>query len=153
MARLFCNRRKYGHVIQDHIHDVLHWLPVSFRIEYKLCLLVFLSLHGAAPEYLRYYEFIHFQAMATITWEDWSLCDEDEDTLRRPCFLWRRSSKCWTVPLPAIRLAESVDSFKARLKIHLFPSLTRVYDNNGRHPRQEIGFGILQLKYSNSYPI
>src|SRR6218665_672164 len=42
-ARLICNRRKY----------VLHWLPVPFRIEYKLCLLVFLSLHGAAPEYRR----------------------------------------------------------------------------------------------------
>src|SRR6218665_2578420 len=35
------------------LRDVLHWLPVPFRIEYKLCLLVFLSLHEAAPEYLR----------------------------------------------------------------------------------------------------
>ena len=31
---------------------VLHWLPVPFRIEYKLCLLVVQSLHGAAPEKL-----------------------------------------------------------------------------------------------------
>src|SRR6218665_630341 len=53
-ARLICNRRKY---MYDHVtpllRDVLHWLPVPFRIEYKLCLLVFQSLHGAAPEYLR----------------------------------------------------------------------------------------------------
>src|SRR6218665_504039 len=35
------------------LRDVLHWLPVTLRIEYKLCLLVFQSLHGAAPEYLR----------------------------------------------------------------------------------------------------
>src|SRR6218665_1802572 len=35
------------------LRDVLHWLPVPFHIEYKLCLLVFQSLHGAAPEYLR----------------------------------------------------------------------------------------------------
>src|SRR6218665_4210744 len=35
------------------LRDVLHWLPVPFRIEYKLCRLVFLSLHGAALEYLR----------------------------------------------------------------------------------------------------
>src|SRR6218665_3182549 len=51
-ARLICNRRKYDHVTLL-LRDVLHWLPVPFRIDYKLCLLVFLSLHGAAPEYLR----------------------------------------------------------------------------------------------------
>src|SRR6218665_3376276 len=51
-AKLICNRRKYDHVTPL-LRDVLHWLPVPFRIEYKLCLLVFLSLHGAAPEYLR----------------------------------------------------------------------------------------------------
>src|SRR6218665_2018372 len=51
-ARLVCNRRKYDHVTPL-FRDVLHWLSVPFCIEYKLCLLVFLSLHGAAPEYLR----------------------------------------------------------------------------------------------------
>src|SRR6218665_3256804 len=45
---------KYDHVTPL-LRDVLHWLPVPFRIEYKLCLLVFLSLHGAAPVYLRDY--------------------------------------------------------------------------------------------------
>src|SRR6218665_1052087 len=35
------------------LRDVLRWLPVPFRIEYKVCLLVFQSPHGAAPEYLR----------------------------------------------------------------------------------------------------
>src|SRR6218665_2275313 len=48
-ARIICNRRKYDHVTPL-LRNVLHWLPVPFRIEYKLCLLVFLSLHGAAPE-------------------------------------------------------------------------------------------------------
>src|SRR6218665_3261326 len=47
-ARLICNRRKYDHVTPL-LRDVLHWLPIPFRIEYKLCLFVFLSLHGAAP--------------------------------------------------------------------------------------------------------
>src|SRR6218665_2898026 len=48
-ARLICNRRKYDHVTSL-LRDVLHWPPVPFCIEYKLCLLVFLSRHGAAPE-------------------------------------------------------------------------------------------------------
>src|SRR6218665_3894651 len=34
-ARLICNRRKYDHVTPL-LRDVLHWLPVPFRIEYKL---------------------------------------------------------------------------------------------------------------------
>src|SRR6218665_1355334 len=51
-ARLICNRRKHDHIMPL-LRVVLHWLPVQFRIEYKPCLLVFQSLHGAAPEYLR----------------------------------------------------------------------------------------------------
>ena len=31
--------------------NALHWLPVQYRIQYKLLLLVFHSLHGSAPQY------------------------------------------------------------------------------------------------------
>src|SRR6218665_2667512 len=47
-ARLLCNRRKYDH-ITPLLRDVLHWLPVPLRVEFKICLLVYKSLHGAAP--------------------------------------------------------------------------------------------------------
>src|SRR6218665_667943 len=53
-ARLLCNRRKYDH-ITPLLRDVLHWLPVPLRVEFKICLLVYKSLHGAAPGYLREY--------------------------------------------------------------------------------------------------
>lgn len=39
----------------DHITPVLrslHWLPVSFRIKFKILLFVFTSLHGLAPPYI-----------------------------------------------------------------------------------------------------
>ena len=39
-ARLVCNLRKYDHVTPL-LRDVLHWLPVEYRVEYKLALLVF----------------------------------------------------------------------------------------------------------------
>jgi len=52
-ARLLCNRRKYDHVTPL-LSDVLHWLPIPLGIEYKVCLLVDKSLHGAAPGYLRH---------------------------------------------------------------------------------------------------
>lgn len=34
------------------LHDVLHWLPVEHRIQYKITLLVYNSLHSTAPKYL-----------------------------------------------------------------------------------------------------
>ena len=34
------------------IRDVLHWLPIQQRIEYKLCDLVYKAMHHTAPIYL-----------------------------------------------------------------------------------------------------
>ena len=31
----------------------LHWLPVRYRIDFKICLLNFKAIHGSAPSYLR----------------------------------------------------------------------------------------------------
>ena len=50
-ARLVLGIPKYGH-ISAAIHDDLHWLPVQFRINFKLCLLVRNCLANAAPAYL-----------------------------------------------------------------------------------------------------
>jgi hypothetical protein len=50
-ARLIVKKRKYDRITST-IRDMLHWLPVRQRIEYKLCLFVFKSLHQKAPSYL-----------------------------------------------------------------------------------------------------
>jgi hypothetical protein len=39
--------------ITSAIHDRLHWLDVSSRIQFKLCVLARRCLHGSAPNYLR----------------------------------------------------------------------------------------------------
>lgn len=49
-ARLLTGKRR-----RDHITPVLasvHWLPVLFRIQFKIFMLVFKSLNGLAPSYL-----------------------------------------------------------------------------------------------------
>src|SRR6218665_4102273 len=48
-ARLVCNHRKFDHV-KPLLSDLLHWLQVQYRIDYKLALLVYKS-NGAAAEY------------------------------------------------------------------------------------------------------
>ncbi|KAK0143573.1 ATP-binding cassette sub-family G member 5 [Merluccius polli] len=50
-ARVLTGTRK-----RDHISPVLaslHWLPVKFRIEFKILLLTYKALHGQAPSYLK----------------------------------------------------------------------------------------------------
>ena len=46
-ARLVTHSRKYGHVTPN-LHE-LHWLPVKYRIMYKILLLVYKCLHDSAP--------------------------------------------------------------------------------------------------------
>jgi len=50
-ARLILRKRKYDHITAA-VRDLLHWLPVQQRIEYKMCVLVYKCLHQTAPIYL-----------------------------------------------------------------------------------------------------
>jgi hypothetical protein len=49
-ARLVLNLKRTDHITPALIE--LHWLPVKFRIIFKLCVLVHKSLNGLAPSYL-----------------------------------------------------------------------------------------------------
>lgn len=46
-ARLLTGTCKFDHITP--VLKALHWLPISFRINYKILLFVFKSLHGLAP--------------------------------------------------------------------------------------------------------
>lgn len=50
-ARLLSGARKFDHI--SPILEELHWLPVQYRIQYKLLLYVFKSLHNSAPKYIK----------------------------------------------------------------------------------------------------
>ena len=50
-AKVIYGKYKYDH-IDDDLED-LHWLNIRKRIIFKICLLVFKSLNGIAPEYLQ----------------------------------------------------------------------------------------------------
>ena len=49
-ARLICNESKYCHITPLLVD--LHWLPVKFRIEFKILLIVFKIFRGLARLYL-----------------------------------------------------------------------------------------------------
>ncbi len=49
-ARVLTRSRKYDHITQ--ILQSLHWLPIKFRINYKILLLAYKALNYLAPAYL-----------------------------------------------------------------------------------------------------
>ncbi len=50
VARVLTRSRKYDHITP--ILQSLHWLPIKFRISYKILLLTYKALNGLAPAYL-----------------------------------------------------------------------------------------------------
>ena len=50
-ARLIAWQRKHQHITPVLIK--LHWLPVRWRVQYKLLVLVFSALHELAPKYIQ----------------------------------------------------------------------------------------------------
>ncbi len=49
-ARLLEGKRKYEHITP--ILMSLHWLPVKYRIDFKIVLFVYKALNNLAPQYL-----------------------------------------------------------------------------------------------------
>ena len=49
-ARLLTGTKKRDHITP--VLSSLHWLPVKYRIDFKVLLFVFKSLHGLSPSYL-----------------------------------------------------------------------------------------------------
>ena len=50
-ARIILRKQRHDHITAN-ICDLLHWLPVQRKIEYKMCMLVYKCLHQLAPIYL-----------------------------------------------------------------------------------------------------
>ena len=50
-ARLVSNVAKYDHITPTLVH--LHWLPVTYRVNFKIAMLAHKCIYGNAPEYLK----------------------------------------------------------------------------------------------------
>src|SRR6218665_721576 len=118
-ARLLCNRRKYDHVTPL-LRDVLHWLPVPLRVEFKICLLVYKSLHGAAPPgYLRDYCKETHSSASGLRLRSTDKCDllvRRMKTRFGDRAFSAAGPRCWNKLPVALRAANSIDSFKTGLR-------------------------------------
>ena len=120
-ARLLTNTKKCEHITP--ILASLHWLPISFRIDFKILLTTFKARQGLAPGYIT--------ALLSPVEPGSGRClrSSGQALLKgHPSRLVTRGDRAFAVRAPKLwnslplelRLATSVSSFKSLLKTYLF---------------------------------
>ena len=118
-ARLITKTKKHDHITAVLID--LHWLPIKQRIEYKLLLLTFRSLHGLAASYITDL-LIRYEPTRALRSADAHLLEVPR------CRLRTQGEKAFSSAAPrlwnnlplAMRATDSPSSFKKQLKTFLF---------------------------------
>lgn len=109
---------KYEHITPILID--LHWLPVEYRITYKILLLVYKAINGLSPSYI--------SNLLSFCTSSYSLCSCSNKLLQVPrsklkSYGDRRFSiagpKLWNSIPASLRNADSLNSFKKHLKTYL----------------------------------
>ena len=120
-ARLLTGSRKFNHITP--ILASLHWLPISFRIDFKIALITFKALHGLAPSYIselieRYVppRELRSSAKGLLTVP---VCNYVTKGQRAFVF---RAPTLWNSLPEELRLADSLARFKTLLKTYLYRS-------------------------------
>lgn len=118
-ARVLTKTKKWSHITP--VLKSLHWLPVSYRIDFKILLLVFRALSGSAPEYISDMIQRRIPARELRSSDSGQL---DVPTVRTKTYgdaaFSAYAPSLWnTLPLH-IQEAKSVESFKSYLKTYLF---------------------------------
>ena len=121
-ARLVVMHRKFCHITP--VIRQLHWLPVSFRINFKILLLTFKAIHELALSYIN--DLVKINSLNSRD----KLRSNDGILLSHPNFktsttlgdhaFVASALKLWNDLLLEIRMAKSVDTFTKFLKTHLF---------------------------------
>lgn len=110
--------------VTPYVRDILHWLPVKQRIQFKLAVLTYKALNGLAPAYLSDY------LSAAHSADAYGLRSSDTSDLivpRSRLVFGDRSFRCaaprvWNSLPESVRASESLSTFKNNLKTFLFLS-------------------------------
>lgn len=117
-ARVLTRTKKIEHITP--VLKSLHWLPVAQRIDFKVLLLVYKSLNGLAPEYIR----------DLLSWykPSRSLRSSSSCLLTVPRTRTKQGEAAFSSYAPHIwntipgeyKAAETLNSFKSKIKTYLF---------------------------------
>ena len=118
-ARVLTRTRGRKHITP--VLKSLHWLPVRFRIHFKVLLLIFKCLNGLGPFYLSEI-LLPYQPSRTLRSSGAGLLKIPQvrtKTYGAAAFSYY-GPRLWNSLPESLRAAENVDIFKKRLKTHLF---------------------------------
>ncbi len=119
VARVLKRSRKYDHITS--IIQSLHWLPIKFRISYKILLLIYKALNGLAPAYLTSL-LSRYNPTRSLRSQDSGLLVVPriaKSTNRGRTFSYL-APKLWNSLPDNVRGSDTLSLFKSRLKTHLF---------------------------------
>ncbi len=127
-ARILTRTRKSEHITFTPVLRSLHWLPVTFRIDLKVLLLVYKSLNGLGPKYIA--------NMLTEYKPNRPLRSVGSSQLEIPRVHTKQgestlsyfAARSWNQLPEEIRCAKTLATFKSRLKTHLFSCAFRRTD-------------------------
>uniref|UniRef100_A0A3B5R938 Reverse transcriptase domain-containing protein n=1 Tax=Xiphophorus maculatus TaxID=8083 RepID=A0A3B5R938_XIPMA len=114
-ARVLTKTRKIEHITP--VLKSLHWLPVAQRIDFKILLLVYKSLNGLAPQYIKDLLLLYQPSRPLRSSGSGLLCISRTRTKRGEAAFSIYAPQIWN-KLPED--CKTLTSFKSQLKTHLF---------------------------------
>lgn len=118
-ARIITRTRRTQHITSV-LRD-LHWLPISYRIQYKMMTLVWRALHDTAPQYMKDLLTVHVPVRSLRSKDKMLLHVPKTRTIRFGSRSFQYAAPTIWNSLPVkLRTTESYYLFKADLKTYLF---------------------------------
>ena len=118
-ARLIMRLKKFESITPALIK--LHWLPIKYRIQFKILLLCYKAIKGESPQYM--------SALLTAYIPSRNLRSSTKNLLVEPPANLKRygerafsvaAPKLWNALPEIIKSQDSINSYKSALKTHLF---------------------------------
>lgn len=117
-ARVLTKTKKCEHITP--ILKSLHWLPVCQRIDFKIMLLTYKSLHGLGPKYLTDMLPLHKSSRPLRSSETNLLIIPRVNTKHGEAGFSYYATNSWNKLPEDLRLAPTLTAFKTRLKTFMF---------------------------------
>ena len=117
-ARLVFIQPKLSHV--SPLLRSLHWLPVAARTEYKTLMLAYKAAKGMAPPYLQSLIEPYNPTRSLRSANTGKLIEPSLKNPGRPKLFALLAPKLWNKLPIALRMADSLPSFRRDLTTHLF---------------------------------
>ena len=141
LTRLICSTPRFSHVTP--VLFALHWLPVKFRIDFKILIITFRAIHGQAPPYIcnlinvRNFSMYGLRSNSELLLVPPST--KTKKTLSDGAFTAAASS-LWNKLPSAIRDEDNIKRFKSKLKTFYLELLT-----------MRIAFAVRNVTIVNNY--